>query len=399
MIYKILSLDGGGTWCLIEVKALIDMYGGGATGHAVLSDFDLVVANSGGSIVLGGLLEDKSLGDILSYFMDDKLRSSIFQPTTIPIDAVLSGLLHFGPRYSAQKKLPALQRLLPNSGGKTVSTVAAGIPAAGGGKNVHVLITGFDYDRNVASFFRSAPTGTGPAGLQWGQGAASDDITLAQAIHASSNAPVEFFDAPAIAGVNRFWDGAISGCNNPVLAGVAEAITLGVAPKDIRAMTIGSATVRWAGPPVNDPPPLVAARSAGGFINDLVKLAGSITDDPPDVASFLAHVMTGGSDGLAAAGQSRVVRFNPIIGPVRDGSGGWLAPGNWTEEQLTHLAGVDLAALDPVDLDYIADYAALWISSNAPNQPLRMDADTLALKLGSALYRDARAAWDSVLRQ
>jgi hypothetical protein len=41
---------------------------------------------------------------------------------------------------------------------------------------------------------------------------ASNDVTLAQAIHASSNAPVVFFDAPATwnDGASRFWDGVIS---------------------------------------------------------------------------------------------------------------------------------------------------------------------------------------------
>ena len=51
--FRILSLDGGGSWALIEVKALIALYGAGATGHEVLSHFDLAAANSGGSIVLG----------------------------------------------------------------------------------------------------------------------------------------------------------------------------------------------------------------------------------------------------------------------------------------------------------------------------------------------------------
>jgi uncharacterized protein len=54
MSYRILSLDGGGTWALIQVKALIALYPGGAAtpGLTVLNDFDLVAANSGGSIVL-----------------------------------------------------------------------------------------------------------------------------------------------------------------------------------------------------------------------------------------------------------------------------------------------------------------------------------------------------------
>ena len=47
MPYRILTLDGGGAWALIEVKALIDLFGGATRGNEVLAAFDLVAANSG----------------------------------------------------------------------------------------------------------------------------------------------------------------------------------------------------------------------------------------------------------------------------------------------------------------------------------------------------------------
>ena len=53
MAFRILSLDGGGVWAVIQVKALIKLYGD-VTGRTVLQDFDLVAGTSGGSIVLGG---------------------------------------------------------------------------------------------------------------------------------------------------------------------------------------------------------------------------------------------------------------------------------------------------------------------------------------------------------
>ena len=56
---RILSLDGGGTWAIIQVEALIDLYGRDARGHAILSHFDLAVATSGGALVLGGLAADR----------------------------------------------------------------------------------------------------------------------------------------------------------------------------------------------------------------------------------------------------------------------------------------------------------------------------------------------------
>jgi uncharacterized protein len=396
MTYKILSLDGGGAWALIQVKTLQHLYGPDINGHAVLAKFDMAVANSGGSIVLGGLLEDRPLSNVLGYFMDETSRRSIFQPTSDFLDDVLSKLLHFGPKYSTTKKLPALQRLLPASGGKLMTQVAAGIQGASSGKPVHILIAGFDYDRNIAAFFRSAHTGGD--GLEWGAGSASNDVTLAQAIHASSNAPVNFFDMPATwdGGHSRFWDGAIAGCNNPVMAGVAEAATLDVATTDIRALCLGTATVRAPGPPADNPGPFISKRAAQSFAGDLAKIAGAINDDPPDVASFLAHVMTGGGKGLPAGAVSRVVRMNPMVSPVSDGRGGWKGPGAWTQEQLSHLAGIDLTALDQVDIAYIADYADTWLAGIAPNQPLRMDADTLAPKLGPTTFPAALAAWNAV---
>ena len=85
-----------------------------------------------------------------------------------------------------------------------------------------------------------------------------------------------------------------------------------------------------------------------------------------------------------------------MISPVPDGHGGWKGPGSWTQEQLAHLAGVDLTALDQVDIHYIADYADTWLAGIAPNQPLRMDADTLTPKLGPNSFPDALAAWNAV---
>ncbi len=70
MNYRILSLDGGGTWALIQIKALIALYDENISGQTVLEDFDLVAASSGGSIVLGGLVEGLKLGEILAFFQD-----------------------------------------------------------------------------------------------------------------------------------------------------------------------------------------------------------------------------------------------------------------------------------------------------------------------------------------
>ena len=127
-------------------------------------------------------------------------------------------------------------------------------------------------------------------------------MTLADAIHASTNAPVNYFDGPARFPLGghpaRYWDGGLTGCNNPVLAAVTEAIVLGQSPGDIRALSIGTASVALASPQVNDQAsPYLQARTQQSLVNDLGKLATAILDDPPDIASFLAHVMTGRHEG------------------------------------------------------------------------------------------------------
>lgn len=67
-MYPILSLDGGGTWAVLQVMALQEIFGAEASGHDVLANFKLVAANSGGSITLGGLIENKTLKQLRDDF-------------------------------------------------------------------------------------------------------------------------------------------------------------------------------------------------------------------------------------------------------------------------------------------------------------------------------------------
>src|SRR5579864_8458419 len=101
--FRILSLDGGGSWALIEVKALIALYGAGATGHEVLSHFDLAAANSGGSIVLGCLIEDFTLQQTLDFFNNESRRRSVFSPSDW-WDRIINEAIGIGPKYSAAHK-------------------------------------------------------------------------------------------------------------------------------------------------------------------------------------------------------------------------------------------------------------------------------------------------------
>ena len=396
MAYRILALDGGGTWALIQVLALIDMYGKDARGDAVLAEFDMAAATSGGSLVLGGLVEGLPLNDLLGYFLDENKRRSIFSDTPNIGDRILEGLLQFGPKYSAKRKLPAIEHLIPGKGLTPMSEAAKGIRRKGSSTDVHLLVPAFSYDRERACFFRSAPTGQTPG---WGKGAATTNVTLAEAIHASTNAPVMYFDGPAeFPGKPdlRFWDGAISGCNNPVLVAVAEALSLGVTANDIAALSIGTGTVMLPWVPDTPQPPYTQPVSGTGLVSDLKKLAGSINDDPPDAASYLAHAMTGGSVGVRAPADSRIVRLNPRISPILT-DGVWGPPGNLSPAQFDYLANLHMDVLDQQDVMYVHNYAKIWIAGLAPNQPVRLDAATMTAEIGQGDYASATAAWRAIM--
>jgi hypothetical protein len=97
VVYRILSLDGGGAWALIQVKALMALFGPDTRGHDVLASFDLAAANSGGSLTLAGLLENNQLNEILDIFKDEAKRRAIFSPTRSPLRAIYK-LFGLGPK-------------------------------------------------------------------------------------------------------------------------------------------------------------------------------------------------------------------------------------------------------------------------------------------------------------
>jgi hypothetical protein len=262
------------------------------------------------------------------------------------------------------------------------------------GSAVHLLIVGFDYDRNRAVFFRSAAAGR-PG---WGDGEPAN-VTLAASVHASTNAPVNYFDAPAAlpGAADRFWDGAITGCNNPALTAVVEAAVLGHSPQDLRVLSIGTGTV-WLPLALPDLPagPLETARPDPSLPTDLKKLATAILDDPPDAATFIAHAMTGANAGLQPPVVSRVVRMSPLMSPFPVQGGGWTPPAGWSVAQFQYLCNIDMDAVAQSDVGYIDDYCSFWLQDRAPNQPIRPNGTTFdprSPEIGYARFSEAQKAW------
>ncbi len=134
-------------------------------------------------------------------------------------------------------------------------------------------------------------------------------------------------------------------------------------------------------------------------LNDLKKLSSSILDDPPDMATFIAHVMTGSGVAVKGTGvaDSQIVRMNPLVSPMWDANTNqWNAPGGLTLAQFQALAALDMDAIDQHDVETIADYADRWLDDKVSNQPIRMDGDKLKCEVGQGTFSAALAAWNAI---
>jgi hypothetical protein len=384
MTQKILSLDGGGTWALLEAMALHAIYGD-TPGWQILAEFDLAVANSGGSIVLGGLIENMTPSQILNLFDDVNSRRGIFAKAPF-LETLLSHIPIF-PKYSAVGKRQGLGVAFGPAGDRTMADLSrqAGWPSGPNNQPVKILIVGFDYDALRAVFFRSYNTAAG---------AKADQVALVDAVHASSNAPVVYFDAPALFNNRRYWDGAMGGFNNPLMAGVVDLLAEGAPAGEIVALTIGTGTVKLLPPgaPGNADANLRQAVEEQNVINDLGKAAGCITDDPPDNASYAAHVILTQARGADVTHMGPVVRLNPVIRPVRQGDN-WSVPAGLEFSQFETLKGLAMDAVDQDKVDLIKVLGGAWIAGSVPNQPIRMRSDDLKAEPGDEVFADGANRW------
>jgi hypothetical protein len=398
---RVLSLDGGGTWAVLQLLTLIEAFGLESTGHQVLETFDLAVGNSGGAVILACLALDQPLSKILTLYSDGKKRRSAFQPATLVegvVHAIAGGKLPI-PQYSTALKREAFAEHLGQEANVTLSAWKAGNP-----RLANLLITAFDYDVERVTFFRSDTRSRAESRSR----SSRPDPTLLDAVNASANPPVLYFDQPAEVFLHdgnpprRYWDGAVAGYNNPALAGVVEAMAHREHRRqDVRVLSVGNGTVhrprRPPGVPTDDP--RFMGGEPTGIIADLRKFSGAIVDDPPDAATFIAHVTLGGDlprdDERISEGP--IVRMNPVVRPVSDGRQ-WSWP--TSAEGEASLGPAQWAALTQLALDALADQdmaliGRLWVSwhrGEARNQPIRARDDTLDAEIGHDLYDQARQA-------
>lgn len=396
--YKILSLDGGGSWALIEAATLADIYGLDTPGRIILQQFDLAVANSGGSIVLACLIFNLTPCQILDILFDEMTRKSIFV-----LKPWYEKFLDFR-KYSNEEKIKGLRSVFYHYSDKNWSDVElTKIYSEFDIKiNTDIIITAFDYDRERAKLFRSNKSSKS-AGISLSL-SSEEKTTLVEAIHASSSAPVIFFDDPVILKNNnikkRYWDGGVAGFNNPVMVGVLEALANGKVRNNIRVLSIGTGNkflpiwqqeTRY--------PDLYKKPQVSGLINDIKLLAHAITDDPPDNASYAAHIvldgMTPNTNEIVTDGN--IVRMNPLVKPIML-LGEWQLPNMFDLDEFKQITELDMDAIKKNDVELIKKLTLSWLMGGVgsiDNQGIRRDGGTLELEIGHETYLGSLTHWQS----
>jgi hypothetical protein len=411
---RILSLDGGGTWALVQVAALTSIYGSQTTGREVLRDFDLVVANSGGALVVAALFEDFTLERIGELFNDSVMLGRLFDAKSV---RGMRGWLHWFPRYQTRAKLGMLEEFCPSAAKTKMSEVCSSL-----GGRTNLLLVSFDYDTQRAVFTRSNAGSLSQAFLLDVPHQLARELSVADAVHGSSTPPVRFFDQPALTGSprsRRLWDGALGGYNNPVVAGICELLAHPeVRPEAIEVLSIGTGQVRLFSHRTaellrsRDPACRIpaAAIATGGdplrapyfkrTMRDLEKLAMTILDDPPDAATYVAFMLLGHKPPCdAELPDLRLVRMNPVLCPIREGDH-WSLPTSFADpKQVARLAELDLDAHEPGDVELIAAFTRAWLyakhAGELPNQGIRQQWDS-SLDFGDPTFEAAKRRWQAL---
>ena len=208
-----------------------------------------------------------------------------------------------------------------------------------------------------------------------------------------------------------YWDGAVGGFNNPVMAGLVEAMTNGKGntAADYRILSIGTGAARKpvlvgydkgndeqrAKYNANKGSKMVHADKKFGFLNDLPKMAQSILADPPDAASFVAFSVLNPS----LDNDSCIVRINPCVTPeLNTTTHKYEMPKAWkkSEEAFIDLLELDMDAVAQEDIMLIKELCERFIVSNTdepviPNQFIRGNKDTKHIGYGT--YAEAKAKW------
>lgn len=393
-MFKILSLDGGGSWAIIQLLTLHDRYGN-MKGHELLRKFDLIIANSGGSIVLAALAENYSLEEAIDLFKVKENRDRIFHKNSFrdrffPTDYLRALGLGFGPKYSSKKKKEAFENLFPQVNGLQMEE----LPNVIGNESLKIVVCTYDALNNRAKFFKSYSE--------------SDSVKLTQAINGSSNAPVQYFDFPARFKAKKsdvfyeLWDGALGGFNNPVLAGIIEAYKLGVPMDTLRVVSLGTSNKlmsnhekkqfwKWKQIATKYRRKKLIFKKLRPqfkfFMITVLNQAKTILYQPPDTANYIAMIFLKANTGLLP--NQNFIRLSPLIH----------FDTNSNEEirsQINALYQLDMDLTKDSEVDLLLDCFDNWRLGNIYNQPIDFEVkrnNDVVLIEGQKTYADGLEQW------
>ncbi|KAA3632427.1 MAG: hypothetical protein DWQ02_14790 [Bacteroidetes bacterium] len=397
-MYKILSPDGGGSWSLLQLLSLNERYPG-FSGHQVLREYDLVIANSGGSIVLAALAEDWLLSKALSLFEDETIRKSIFSKNKFmdrffPADYTrLFG--NFGPKYSTEKKGVAFQRLFPEIDKRQMFE----LPEFIGNDDLKIVVCTYDALNNRAKFFKSYDAKTGEAPV--------DSIKLTEAIHGSSNAPIQYFDFPARIEPKQeepfeLWDGALGGFNNPVMAGIIEAIKLGIPKNEISVVSLGTGNKLMS---TEDKGQFFHVKERAKeerrkklrlfklkyqlkyFVKSVLNQAKTILYEPPDWANYIAMMFL--FEAIPEEPSTRFIRLSPMV-HIDESTPAEVV------DLLKALYKLDMDLTEDEEIEIIKKCFEAWKNGAIKNQPIAFKIDNennLHCVCGYKSYQEVMEKW------
>jgi len=416
--YKILSLDGGGSWAILQVLTLKDIFqkkypNKEIKGHEVLRHFDLVIANSGGSMVLAALACNWNFAEIIKLFDDKTVREKIFKKLNFkqryfPTNFMrLFGVKSVGTRYSTTAKGDALKDILRIDGKKKLFDVSLHeLPKLIGKESLEIVVTTFDIINKRAKLFRSNRNSKARAEVIAGL-SHFDEVSLVEAIQGASNAPVNYFDFPAIfspEGTRRrfyLWDGALGGFNNPVMAGITEAFANNRDRENICVLSIGTGgklvsdedsdnfrdqyystllgkkvirsedgkkidfekTLYWKGLGFKIKKPRIFFRlfkGASFYSSTISNLSQSILFEPQTWASYSAYTSLFSEKIDSPDNNNRFLRLSPQI--VKDDN---------SNEFINRLYNLDMDVTKQNDIELLKSCYDEWKKGNIRNEPVQ----------------------------
>lgn len=399
-MYKILSLDGGGSWAIIQLLTLKERFKveiPSLKGHEILRQFDLIIANSGGSIVLAALAENMTIDEAIHLFDEKENRERIFsensyQESFWPV--TVTRLFSFGPKYSTRRKRIAFGQLFPKCHGMLMNE----LPDFIGKPSLKLIVCTYDALNNRAKFFRSYPQGN----------TGGEFVKLTQAIHGSSNAPVQYFDFPArfkANGSNIFyelWDGALGGFNNPTVAGIIEAFRSQVPLEDMRLISIGngnklmsmvdkenfykikSITIKERFKKLN----LFSYKFQFQYFKQTVlNQAKTILYEPPDWSNFVALMFL--SKTAKESDSVNFIRLSPLI-HIDGKTDPSIVP------LLDKLYALDMDLTEDSEISLIKECFEKWKNGAIQNQPIHFEVqrnNDLVYHFGDEWFENAMDKW------